>query len=174
VNRAVSLAQYSEDPPVGEEASSSAAIARLAVEENLVPPRFDSRYAEPERPEGDWEYRSAQSAESDPRRTRGRADRVRRASSVAVTRIGLRRKPRRNHQHGHPARGAARNELTRLACRGAEPRRANVSVCRRTEHTEECAGQKENPPHAPYTGVATHDVRRGRGPQQRRFSYYVG
>jgi hypothetical protein len=133
-------AHYSEDPVVRDQASASASIARFAVDEDLVPPRRNTRDTEPNRPERDRQNRSAHAAEPDPRPSRRCSDRVRLTNCAATAGIPRRRKPRRNHQHRHPARPPSPDDLTRLTCRWAEPRRADISVCRRTKHTTERAG----------------------------------
>jgi hypothetical protein len=152
-------AHHSEDPVVRDQTSTSASIARLAIDENLVPPRRNTRNTEPNRPERDRQNTSARSTEPDPRPPRRCPDGIRLTNSAAATGIPPRRKPRRNHQHRHPARPPSHDHLTRLACRWAEPRRPDIRACCRTEHTKECAGQKEHAPHDPYTTVPTSEVR---------------
>jgi hypothetical protein len=117
------------------------------------------RNTEPNRPECDRQNTSAHSTEPDPRPPRRCSDRIRLTYSAAATGIPPRRKPRRNHQHRHPARPPSYDHLTRLACRWAEPRRPDIRACSHTEHTKECAGQKEHAPHDPYTTVAASEVR---------------
>lgn len=152
-------AHHSEDPVVRDQTSPWAWIARLAIDEDLVPPRRNTRNTEPNRPERDRQNTSAHSTEPDPRPSRRCSDGIRLTNGVAATRIPPRRKPRRNHQHRHPARPPSYDHLTRLACRWAEPRRPDIRACCRTEHTKECGGQKEHAPHDPYTTVAAREVR---------------
>ncbi len=84
-------AHDSEDPVVRDQASASASIARLAVDEDLVAPRRDTRDTEPNGPERDRQNTSAHSAEPDPRQPRRCPDGIGLTNSAAMAGIPLRR-----------------------------------------------------------------------------------